>query len=305
MEKKRNSRQSRVPSSKSLRHTRMPSSTRSKSAKRHVIIRSGGDADGVYFSFVPLPSKPIRRPQNSPTPNPPKTPKTPRKTTWRKVHRKSVRRKQRNSHKIDDYSNEETPLDHEILYEKYALDAFWNMFTRIKFQECYLTQYKTKFETILAVVSGLCVIGTFLSISASIIVKAILWWVAIVVTAAQIVQALLPYSALHKKLVSINFMLPDLKRLLLNIEDTWYRISMTGEIPIEDITRKCVEYEKEYNELELKYLSDCNFESLSALFSKVKKSAQAEQENFFYITFGIKPEKSDDKGDDNENKSKT
>lgn len=305
MEKKRNSRQSRVPSSKSLRHTRMTSSTRSKSAKKHVIIRSGGEADGVYFSFVPLPSKSIRRPQNSPTPDTPKAPKTPRKTTWRKVRRKSVRRKQRNSRKIDDCSNEETPLDHEILYEKYALDAFWNMFTRIKFQECYLTQYKTKFETILAIVSGLCVIGTFLSISASIIVKAILWWVAIVVTATQIVQALLPYSSLHKKLVSINFMLPDLRRLLLNIEDTWYRISMTGEIPIEDVTRKCVEYEKEYNELEVKYLSDCNFESLSALFSKVKKSAQAEQENFFYITFGIKPEKSDDKGDDNENKSKT
>ena len=167
---------------------------------------------------------------------------------------------------------------------------YWEFFTRTKYQEYYLRRYKTKTETILSLVSGLCVIGTFVSISGSLIAQYILWWVACIVVLSQIAQAIIPYTTVHKKVVAVGFMLPELQRLLIDIEASWNEIDLLNTVSLEDIPHLLKKYKRSFNEMELKYFSDINFESLPHLFHSVENSAKKDCTLYFKRVYNVDAE---------------
>lgn len=166
-------------------------------------------------------------------------------------------------------------------------ELYWEFFYRTKYQEYYLLRYKTKAETILSLVSGLCVVATFVSVTGSLIAKCIFWWVAAIVTIAQIAQAIIPYTTVHKKVISIGFMLPGLQRLLLDIETTWNEIYLLETVSLEKIPQLLQNYEQTFSEMELKYLSDCNFEKLPTLLKKAEESAKNDCKIFFKRVYNV------------------
>lgn len=179
-------------------------------------------------------------------------------------------------------------VDNEAL-ENYR-SLYWDFFYSTKYKERYLLYYKTKTETILSLISGFCVITTFASVAGSIAIEHVLWWVATIVTAAQIAQAVIPYIPVHKKIVAIGFMLPELQRFLLEIEATWNEIALLKTIPLEDVPQLLTEHKRIFNELELKYLSDCNFEALPTLRKKVVTSAEEACKTYFKRVYNVDAE---------------
>jgi len=165
------------------------------------------------------------------------------------------------------------------------IDDFWNMFFDIKKTERYYWHYKIRSEKLQRSINAFLAISTCTGVASLVIWKQF-WFVwAGIIAISQIVgaiQYLFPYS---RQIVTINFLLPDLNKLINEIDHTWGTI---GNLNISEINDYIFSYRNQLDDLTNKYIGDTYFPQIKRL------NDRSDNETDMYLQL-IRPINNDDK----------
>lgn len=168
-------------------------------------------------------------------------------------------------------------------------NEFWNMLIEIKRCERYYWHYKIHSEKVLRGLNAFIGFASCAGI-ASLAIWKNLWfiWGAIVAIAQALgaIQHLLPYS---KQITSISYLLPDLDKLINEINYVWGTIDELSDKEINDLIFK---YRNEFVDLESKYVGNTFFPEIP------KCSRKSDNETDAYIGL-IHPDSISSKEDQN------
>lgn len=97
-------------------------------------------------------------------------------------------------------------------------NQYWNLLAGFKYHEAFLRHYNKHLKLAINIVVGFSTISTGGMVITWIVAERLINILALVVTAAQVLQAVLPYTVYHSKSVAISFYLPKLQNMVLSME---------------------------------------------------------------------------------------
>ena len=133
-------------------------------------------------------------------------------------------------------------------------DIYWAMYVTIKHKTCYYWHYSMSTKRTNGVITGILVAFSVSSIGTWVVLQQspISWLLASFALFAQILQALTPHLPFAKRDISLNYLLPHLGALLLEIDSKWLAIEL-GEYSDKKISSLVDKFEKQYHDLSSKY----------------------------------------------------
>lgn len=169
-------------------------------------------------------------------------------------------------------------------------DRFWNMFRNLKFKErFYAIHSRRAYNANFWFGNGTLFISFLSTLIWSTSGSAPVFW-AVIIAVAQLAQSLKDSFVWGKQLSSLEYFLPEVQSLLLNVEDTWNEIDLCPEKwDSTRINEKRSEYSRLFSELEIKFTGSVHFSQRK----KIIEQADLEADNYFDNRYKIPKEESD------------
>lgn len=159
-------------------------------------------------------------------------------------------------------------------------ERYWTFFFSIKHEAYYYKYFQILFHRINWIITGFLSVTTLSCIAAWDIWKnyQVIW--AAFICVSQIVQALFPKLPYNDSLISTQFMISSLDKLLLEIEYDWLYLDIHN-LPDEEILKRLNRHQAEYSELISQFFSG----SYLPVIKYCEKKAEQECKNFFSVTY--------------------
>ena len=170
-------------------------------------------------------------------------------------------------------------------------NTYWSLMHDCKFKEFYIEEYHRLIKIIDLSLKGITMFASAGSVAAWSIWQKVpaLWGALIVISQViQIVYPLLPYS---KQSTAYGYMLPELKKLILDIEVAWLRSENDSDE--HDVIALFQAFKERYNELDDKYIGTDTVPEIK----KVREIAEKRAENHLKLYFGATAEGDDTNGE--------
>ena len=166
-------------------------------------------------------------------------------------------------------------------------NQYWNLLAGFKYHEAFLRHYNKHLKLAINIVVGFSTISTGGMVITWIVAERLINILALVVTAAQVLQAVLPYTVYHSKSVAISFYLPKLQNMVLAMEQEWNEIDVLGKYNCEQLTEIISYRRKKHSDMELEYLNGFEFPDRKSICRAAKK----ECDEFFFRLYKAEPGK--------------
>ena len=161
-------------------------------------------------------------------------------------------------------------------------ERFFRVYETIVYKECFYEVHKKRAGSLYTGYTVLMLAVSIISVLVWSISKSMpaLW--AIVIAIAQFAQAISTSMPFSKQLVSLKFLLPELSRLLIELDNSWLLIDIK-KYDDNKILSLINDYENRFNELELKYVSsiDVDFSESKSVMDATEKM----QRSYFYSRY--------------------
>ncbi|WP_270248936.1 hypothetical protein [Ruthenibacterium lactatiformans] len=153
-------------------------------------------------------------------------------------------------------------------------ERYWSLFNQEKHKYFYFESYKVRCDKIDRKLKIFLAFASCGSIAAWGLWKEFpaLW--AIVLATSQILSVMQDYLPFSQEATSLNFFLPELNAVLIEIEHGWNGIDRMSEV---EISEKIVQFQRQIANLESKYLGGLTF----AQNQNCGRKATEEQIKFF------------------------
>jgi hypothetical protein len=161
-----------------------------------------------------------------------------------------------------------------------ARNAYWNLYTELKYQEYYYDHYLTRARNIdcsISIVCGVASLGCVLSWG---IWQILPFLLSIIVVLAQVVQFARQYLPYTKQISGLTYFLPAYKKNVIKMGHDWLSID---DYPDGQICALFSQYETQCNDLESQYLNNIPMPHINRLKVKAEKNCS----DFFSHRFNI------------------
>lgn len=161
-------------------------------------------------------------------------------------------------------------------------DRYFSMYQSIEYKTCFYRVHGENARRWYSLYTAATLALSILSVLIWSISKTMPAVWAILIAAAQFAQAYssnLPWAA---QLTALKYLLPELDRLILDIDHDWLSIDM-GAYTEEEILELISTYEKRYSALEQQFSSETSFHQRNFILKKAEKA----QRQYFYIRYPI------------------
>lgn len=173
-------------------------------------------------------------------------------------------------------------------------EYFWGVYYSIAYKKFYYLAHQRRSQTLLFAAKCICGGVSIISILIWGIARSmpVLW--ACLIALAQLSQTMLEYLPWSKQLNALNYLLPSLDELLLDVYEDWLRYGCDEKDNRSMLAECAVKYDRKYFELENRYTAGVWF----PMWKSVCKRAETACDHYFDVRFPAQ------KGDDpNEEKA--
>lgn len=132
-----------------------------------------------------------------------------------------------------------------------ARNNFWITYCDMVFNRCYLEKMKFKIVWLDNVISIIVALATSAAVTTLAIWQKCPWLWVILTVVIQIIGLTHPLLKNQQKEYAINLMLPDVERIIIEMERDWIFIDV--DTP-DKIAKATLKYSTRYNDLDSKYL---------------------------------------------------
>lgn len=153
-----------------------------------------------------------------------------------------------------------------------ARDSFWYIFAEMAYRNYYLINYKQKTQRIVKFWDGFILMVSTTSIAAWTIWGKLPYVWAALTAISQIASLLKPSFGYAEQLVCINFCIPELDKIVNEMNDKWRMIDYLED---GDILKECSKFEKRYSDLDAKYITPFYFPERKSCLKKAMKQRDA------------------------------
>lgn len=151
-------------------------------------------------------------------------------------------------------------------------ELFWNMYQDIAFKKYYYEEHQRRSARLLFIARAVCAVVSISSAVAWSISRSLpLLW-ALLIALAQITQTLLNDLPWSEQLACLRYLVPDLSKLLSNIDRDWMAQDFLGETD-EALIMKIHDYDARFYELEEKYTAGVWFPVVNSVVNAAQKAA--------------------------------
>lgn len=159
-------------------------------------------------------------------------------------------------------------------------ERYWTFFFSIKHEAYYYKYFQILFHRINWIITGFLSVTTLSCIAAWDIWKnyQIIW--AVLICVSQIIQALFPKLPYNDFLISTQFMISSLDKLLIEIEYDWLYLDIHN-LSDEEILKRLNSHQAKYSELISQFFSG----GYLPVIKYCEKKAEQECKNFFSVTY--------------------
>lgn len=159
-------------------------------------------------------------------------------------------------------------------------DRYFSMYQSIKYKECFYAAHQEKARKLYSAYTIIMAMLSIFSVLLWSISKTLpLLW-AVVIAAAQFAQALSSYLPWAKQLGALQYLMPELAQLLLDIDHDWLALDL-NRYPDARILKLISVYEGRFEALEKQFANDVDF----ARTKGILKKAELDQRTYFYIRY--------------------
>lgn len=153
-------------------------------------------------------------------------------------------------------------------------ELFWNMYQDIAYKKYYYEEHQRRSERLLFIARAACAV---VSISSAVIWSIaqsmpILW--ALLIALAQIAQTMLNDLPWAEQLACLKYLVPELSKLLAEIDRDWMTQDYLG-LSDEELITKIHQYDDRFFALEDKYTSGVWFPVIQSVTDAATKAADA------------------------------
>lgn len=167
---------------------------------------------------------------------------------------------------------------------------FWGMYQDIAFKKFYWEEHQRRSEKLLFTARLLCAAVSIVSVLIWSIAKSMpaLW--ASLIALAQIAQSMLDSLPWAKQLTALQYLIPELSDLLVDIDKDWMVLERIGADE-NDTIEKIHAYEQSYYRLENQYASGVWFPTVKSVVAAAEEASDA----YFRLRYFM-PEGTDNSG---------
>ena len=133
-------------------------------------------------------------------------------------------------------------------------EQYWNMYQKLEYQFFYYKRFQILFHRINWFITAICSTLALSSVATWSIWKTIPVFWSVLICASQLIQALFPKLPYNDLLISTNFMLGELEKLLLDINHDWLALELF-QYSEQEILGLIQKYECRYANLSSQFFS--------------------------------------------------
>lgn len=151
-------------------------------------------------------------------------------------------------------------------------ELFWNMYQDILFRKCYYEEHQRRSEKLLFIARAVCAMVSIASVVIWSIARSmpVLW--ALLIAVAQVAQTLLNDLPWANQLACLKYFLPDLLKMVAEIEQDWMSLDYLGATD-ESLVSRIHEYTERFFAMESKYTTGIWFPAVKSVVHAAEKSA--------------------------------
>lgn len=162
-------------------------------------------------------------------------------------------------------------------------DTYWAMYTALKDKDFYYRNYRISSHRINTWMTIFCAVMSVTSIERWLFWKQLPYLWAFLLAVSQIIQIIQPYMSFSKQVVALDYLLPELEKLMIDIEYHW---NLIEEISDQQVAKLIHKYEIQYMQLDNKFIGSTHM----PLRKRCQKAARKEAIAFFYQKYQINQE---------------
>lgn len=161
-------------------------------------------------------------------------------------------------------------------------DKFWTLYVDLVQSRYYYEHYQHHAVRVDRAIQIFTSITSASSIASWFVWNQLNWLWAFLIALSQLVNVIYRFLPYPKQIESVNYILPDIKKLMNSVDYYWGLIETN--CPSEnEINKKIFDYKNQYQCLEQKYINDSVFPPKGS----VTKKADTDRVKYFYERYGI------------------
>lgn len=168
-------------------------------------------------------------------------------------------------------------------------EKYWELYVSLKHKERYYWHYRIRSVRINTAINVICALASAYSIAGWSIWGNFPFIWAGIIAISQIVQVLKPMFPFSKQLISLNFLLPDFEKLLIEVDHEWDIISGVNiDDPEEycEVSNRIKFRNEEFISIQSKFIGNTYF----PIIPRISKKAEIDCKNYFYHLYNVREE---------------